>query len=1085
MVSALLVLILASAGSVFGAAKMDLAPFARPCCSVDRHSLPTTFDYRHPRGLVRAADGRGIYGLQWSEERDLFEVAVRFKAAYEGRKASLEYWSQYWPHTPPRMPTIEDPVDDPWQGRWITAKAGVSCEGRSCRYTFLPLEADENPLARNLPGVQYRRTVRFRLVFPSGDLPGIESVRVYSESEVRKVALRIQLNVNAKAEAGAAPKPEFRAYNGWVREVKPIEGGAIVTVDAADPRPAGSNDVTVVEVANGKQSFSFTPSDAEKGPIYIPDFNAYITLASDGKPFSKDIVKRGALIRERLAREPEQTYERASREIPALDPVERQGDRLYLPMAADASWQKFAFEWGGNVMISKRGTKAYGRELARLTWTGDRIRWMIGTGDPATFRPGSQDSTLSVLEDYLPVGTARWRSGDIDYEEEAFATMLGGPISSEDKSRDEQTPAILMIRIRAHNRGSAQATAHLWLRMQSGEALSYERGFLTADQGRSVRTHARMFPGAETGAGADGLHASVSLGAGQDSVAFLALPFIPGLSADERSQLANLDYGAERARIVDYWRGVTARGVPFQIPEERFVVFAKAVLCHIRISATKDPNSGLYMVPAASYNYKVYANEAAFQSQLLDFTGYHDLSRIYLNTWPAVQGSKPFPGAFTDQSGVYHGAKTGEEYDYTASNYNLDHGTVLWSLIEHYWITRDRDWLKGITPSLKKAADWIVEQRKLTKVITGSAPCPEYGLLPAGNLEDNHDWGHWFSVNAYASLGMSVLAKALAEVGDPAAAGYRKEAELYRADLRRAIDRATAASPVIRLRDNTYVPFVPTRVHQRIRLFGPLRVAFYSRYPQKVLPTYRLSATRELLYGPMILVDTGIYDANEPLARWVIDDWEDNATTSEPLGLHVHGWVDEDLWFSRGGMVFQANLQNPIRAYLRRGEARAAIRNLYNDFVSCYYPAVNVFTEEYRQWRSPSGPFYKIPDEAKFLHRLRDFLVTEYENDLLLAPATPERWLAAGQQIVLKNAPTHYGPMSYTLRGGTGEVTGTVELPRRTPYRHAWLTVRVPEGKKIASVTVDGKPWPDVDPARSRIRLPKRGAPIELVVKMR
>jgi len=34
----------------------------------------------------------------------------------------------------------------------------------------------------------------------------------------------------------------------------------------------------------------------------------------------------------------------------------------------------------------------------------------------------------------------------------------------------------------------------------------------------------------------------------------------------------------------------------------------------------------------------------------------------------------------------------------------------------------------------------------------------------------------------------------------------------------------------------------------------------------------------------------------------------------------------------------------------------AAIRNLYNDFVACYYPDVNVFTEEYRQWRSPSGP---------------------------------------------------------------------------------------------------------------------------------
>jgi len=268
-------------------------------------------------------------------------------------------------------------------------------------------------------------------------------------------------------------------------------------------------------------------------------------------------------------------------------------------------------------------------------------------------------------------------------------------------------------------------------------------------------------------------------------------------------------------------------------------------------------------------------------------------------------------------------------------------------------------------------------------------------------------------------------------------------------------------------------------------MFGPLRTSLYSRYPQRVLPTYRLSATRELLYGPMILVDTGIYDANERLARWVIDDWDDNVTMSEPLGLHVHGWVDENMWFSRGGMVFQANLQNPIRAYLRRGEARAAIRHLYNNFVSCYYPTVNVFTEEYRQWRSPSGPFYKVPDEAKFVHRLRDMIVTEYNNDLLLAVAIPERWLAPGQDLAVNDAPTHYGSTSFTLRGDVSEVRGTVELPQRNPYRDAWLTIRVPGGHRLGSVLINGKPWSDIDVKRSRIRLPKLRAPMSIVVKTR
>ncbi len=1085
MFPSLPILFLASVLTAYGAGRMDIASFARPCCSKDAHTLQTTFDYKHPRGLVKTDDGRGIYGLQWAEERDLFEITVGFKTAYAASNAKLEYWMRNWPYPPPKMPNIEDPVDDPWQGSWITARTEVDCRDKTCRFTFLPLDENENRLATNLPGVRYRRAIRFRLVFPTGELPQIESVKVFSESEVKRLALRVLVNVDRKPAAETPVPLKFRAYNGWVRDVKPIEGGAVVTLDTAVPRPAGSNDVSVVEVANGKEIFSFTPADVEKGPMYMPDYGAYITLASDTKPFSKSLAKRGALIRERLAKEPEQTLERASREIPELDPVERQGGRLYLPLAADASWQKFAFEWGGNVMISKRGAKAFGRELARLAWPGDRIRWLIGTGDPASFRVKSEDSTLELLDGYVPVATARWKTGGIEYEEEGFATMLNGPISSEDASRNEQTPAVLMIRIRARNTGPSTETAHLWLKMEPDEALALDGSFVTADAGHSTRAHLRMFPAGAVVPAPQGIHGTISLAAGGESVAYLAIPFIPGLTETESSRLEQLDYAAERARVAAYWQGVTAQGIPWQVPEERFNVFAKGLICRIRISATKDPNSGLYMVPAASYSYKVFANEAAFQSQLLDVAGYRELSGRYLDTWPAVQGSKPFPGTYTDQKAVYHGARTGPEYDYTASNYNLDHGTVLWSLIEHYWLTRDKEWLKRITPSLTRAADWIIDQRKLTKVLADGVPCPEYGLLPAGHLEDNSDWGHWFSVNSYASVGLSEMAKTLAEAGDPNAARYQKEAELYRADLRRAVRRAAAASPVVRLRDNTYVPYVPTRVHQRIRLFGPLRVGYYSRYPEKVLPNYRLSATRELLYGPLILIDTGVFDANEPLARWVIDDWEDNLTMSEPLGLNVHGWVDEELWFSRGGMVFQANLQNPIRSYLRRGEARAAIRGLYNNFVACNYRSLNVFTEEYRQWRSPSGPFYKIPDEAKFVHRLRDMIVTEYNNDLILAAATPARWLAPGQQIQVEDAPTHYGPVSFTLRGGAGEVRGTVKLPQRSPYRNAWLTVRTPGEGKIGSVTINGKLWTDVNAAQGRIRLPKLSGAMEIAIKIR
>ncbi len=1030
------------------ATPLDLARFARPCCSTDAFRSQTLFDYHHPSGVVHSADGRWIYGLQWAEERDLAEIIVHTPAPLPSH-ATVEYWFSNWPYDPPHMPTIEDPVDDPWQGRWLQARTAISCDAGRCRIGFLPLEEAENSRARNLPGVTYRRTVKFRLVLPAGPQPRIDRVEVFSQTTLRTVEMRVRV----------PGTPAFRVYNG--RLVR--RQGDLLSVEVAEPRPAGSNDITVIQVRNGGQSFAFAPADLERGSIQLPQFHACITLPAQECSAAQD----GRRIRQRLAAEPEQTLERATREIPALDPVVRQGGRLYLPLAADSSWQKFAFEWGGDVFISKRATKAMGRELARLTWPGDRIGWHFG----------KPDEPCPTTMDQLPLPVARCVEGPVEYREEAFATLLTGPLSPDDTGRSEQTPAVLMVRIEARNRSAAAATAEFSLAMDPAESLRLERGLLLA--GDAVRARIVPPPGSTPRIAGRAVTIAHPLKPGERATAWFALPFIPQLTEAERRRLLSLQYTSERQRIIAYWQ---TPDVPFHVPEATFNRFARAVETHIRISATKDPAGGLYMAPAAGYSYKVFANEAAFQAQLLDAIGAHAVARKYLDALVALQGSKPFPGTYTgDQKAVYHGARVNPDYDYTASSYNLDHGTVLWTLALHYSVTRDAEWLRKTAPSMKLAADWIIEQRQLTKAIVDGEHCPEYGLLPGGHLEDNHDWGHWFSVNAFASAGLTALGEALQDIGDAGAGRYGEQARAYCADLRAAVENAAAMAPAARLRDGTYSPYVPTRAHQRFRYFGPVRVGYYSRYPEKVLPTYRLSATREVLYGPMILLDTGIFDAGEPLADWVLDDWEDNATMSTSLGLNVHGWVDEEYWFSRGGMVFQANLQNPVRTYLRRGEARAAIRNLYNDFVSCYYPTVNVFTEEYRQWRSPSGPFYKIPDEAKFVHRLRDSLVLEYDGALRLAAALPERWYAPGETVRVTSAPTIYGPVSYTLRGFPDRVEGEITLPSRNPFREATIRVRRP----ILSVAVDGRPWTDLDAATGAIRLPQSKRPLRLVVKTR
>ena len=494
------------------ATDFDIAPFARRCCTAERHTSPVAFDYveaqRAGSEAEKSADGRYVYGLQWAEERDIKELRVHFCAGHQPQPATVQYWFRNWPYPPPHMPTIEDPVDDPWQGQWLKAATKMDCQGATCRYTFLPLSEAENPRAGNLPGLSYRRTLKLRLVFDSN--PRLEKVEVFSGSQQKPIELRLQLGTGETAVR--VWDGRVRLYNGRLESVQLWNGAAGDTVDGArfhlTPRgPAkglivslvsageglpGSQDTTIVTLDATDRTFSFATPDVEKGSVYVPDFRAYVTLASDPRQFSASVVKRGQKIREKLATEPEQTYERASKEIPALDPVKRQGGRLYLPLAADASWQKFAFEWGGNIAISKSGTKAMGKELERLEWKGDRLSWRIGTGATPTFRPAAKDSTLSVLENYLPLATARWTTDGLEYSEEGFASLLSGPLGPDDPQRNEQTPAVLMLKVNVRNPGPAAATSHLWLATDPAEELTFRDQELLAGDGQLVRARVRL-----------------------------------------------------------------------------------------------------------------------------------------------------------------------------------------------------------------------------------------------------------------------------------------------------------------------------------------------------------------------------------------------------------------------------------------------------------------------------------------------------------------------------------------------------------------------------------------------------------------
>lgn len=79
----------------------------------------------------------------------------------------------------------------------------------------------------------------------------------------------------------------------------------------------------------------------------------------------------------------------------------QQGEVIYMPLAPDSSWQKFAFEYGGNVFIGKDETKAMGKERARLKWEGKPDHLAHRTGLTPYYREDRKDA-VSLLDGYLP-----------------------------------------------------------------------------------------------------------------------------------------------------------------------------------------------------------------------------------------------------------------------------------------------------------------------------------------------------------------------------------------------------------------------------------------------------------------------------------------------------------------------------------------------------------------------------------------------------------------------------------------------------------------------------------------------------------
>ncbi|MHB9064163.1 MAG: hypothetical protein ACYC4B_10255 [Pirellulaceae bacterium] len=452
----------------------------------------------------------------------------------------------------------------------------------------------------------------------------------------------------------------------------------------------------------------------------------------------------------------------------------------------------------------------------------------------------------------------------------------------------------------------------------------------------------------------------------------------------------------------------------------------------------------------------------------MDLVGLHDeADKVYAHFLksPGVKSD----GDYADGDGALEWA-TAMRHDmgYSHDGTHASTGRLLFAMAERYFLTGDKEWFQRNRARLQAAADWIIRQRTLyMKDTPNRQDLFVAGLMPPCMLGDyaipSCDW-HWYYVdNALALQGLQRFADALTELAPEAGRKYREEADAFRNDIRRAVDREAALAPVRRGRDGTYHSFIP-RMAYAGGLTGPELGA--PQFPDC-----------DRFMGALPLAEPfAVLDANDMRMVNTLNAMEEMGTSESAVrekeeARHQKGLSTDDAWFWNCYVSLPKASHN-ANIYLLQDD----VPNFLRFWMNSYAAMVGADGKLWEHWHLGSYTECSAPDNGTagwFMENFRNMLVMEIEDRLWLARATPRAWLEQGKRVSVSHAPTYYGTVAYEIISDVqnGTISATVELPLRHAPREVLLRLRHPQAAAIKRVTIDGQESKDFNAAGEWVRL--------------
>ena len=468
----------------------------------------------------------------------------------------------------------------------------------------------------------------------------------------------------------------------------------------------------------------------------------------------------------------------------------------------------------------------------------------------------------------------------------------------------------------------------------------------------------------------------------------------------------------------------------------------------------------------------------------MDMVGLHDEANKVYEHFLKAPGAKS-DGDYSDGKGALEWATSMRHgMGYSHDGTHASTGRLLFAMADRYFLTGDKQWFERNRVRLQAAADWIIRQRNShMKDIPNRRDLLVAGLMPPRMLGDyaipSSDWRWYYFDNAFALQGLRRFADALTEFDPQAGRKYRAEAEAFREDIRRAVHREAAMSPVRLGRDGKYRSFIPCAAYARGELLS-MELGALQR-PQC-----------DVIVGALPLAEPfGALDAGDARMVGTLNLMEEIATSPEVaayvlppnIGRTMNVMEDivasvnsgrklDDAWFWNCYGASLPKASHNANIYLRQDD----VPNFLRFWMNAYAAMVGA-DGKFWEW-GQFGAYTNCthPDNGTagwFLENFRNLLVMEDGRSLWIARATPRVWLEQGKKITVANAPTYFGTLAYEIVSDVedGKISATVEIPNRKSPKSVVIRFRHPKATPIKSVTVNGRPWTGVDKDKEVIEL--------------